>query len=100
MAFFRGTLLRSVLPGESKHKDVRYLDIHEDDQFDEAQFAGFENERMTSRRIRPSRAAAAVFLLDGGGKYRRLAGNVRDFRPSTSRPAISAVAVMIRELGM
>ena len=29
----------SVPPGESKHKDVRYLDIHEDDELDEAQMA-------------------------------------------------------------
>jgi hypothetical protein len=35
VAFFRGTSLRPPLPGESKHKEVRYLDIHEDDQFDE-----------------------------------------------------------------
>src|SRR5262249_52098840 len=39
VTFFRGTSLRPVLPGPSKHKDVRYLDIHEDD-LDEAQFAG------------------------------------------------------------
>jgi hypothetical protein len=39
MAFFRGTSLRPVPPGESKHKEVRYLDIHEDDQLDEAQLA-------------------------------------------------------------
>ena len=37
MAFFRGTSLRPVPPGESKHKEVRYLDIRED-EFDEAQF--------------------------------------------------------------
>jgi hypothetical protein len=41
VAFFRGTSLRPVPPGESKHKDVRYLDIHEDDQLDEAQFAAW-----------------------------------------------------------
>jgi len=41
VAFFRGTSLRPVPPGESKHKDVRYLDIREDDQLDEAQFAGW-----------------------------------------------------------
>jgi len=34
-AFFRGTSLRPLPPGESKHKEVRYLDIHEDDQLDE-----------------------------------------------------------------
>ena len=39
MAFFRGTSLRPVPPGESKQKEVRYLDIYEDDQFDEAQMA-------------------------------------------------------------
>jgi hypothetical protein len=38
VAFFRGTSLRPVPPGESKHKEVRYLDIHEDDRLDEAQF--------------------------------------------------------------
>ena len=31
----------SCPPGESKHKDVRYLDIHEDDQLDEAQLAAW-----------------------------------------------------------
>ena len=41
VAFFRGTSLRPVPPGESKHKDVRYLDIHEDDQLDEAQMASW-----------------------------------------------------------
>jgi hypothetical protein len=41
VAFFRGTSLRPVPPGESKHKDVRYLDIHEHDQLDEAQFTGW-----------------------------------------------------------
>src|SRR3990170_2149020 len=35
VAFFRGTSLRPVPPGESRQKDVRYLHIHEDDQLDE-----------------------------------------------------------------
>ena len=39
VAFFRGTSLRPVPPGESKVDGVRYLDIHEDDAFDEAQLA-------------------------------------------------------------
>jgi hypothetical protein len=38
VAFFRGASLRPVPPGESKQKHVRYLDIHEDDRLDEAQF--------------------------------------------------------------
>ena len=41
VAFFRGTSLHPLPPGESKHKEVRYLDIHEDDQLDEAQLAGW-----------------------------------------------------------
>jgi hypothetical protein len=38
VTFFRGTSLRPVPPGESKHEEVRYLDIHEG-EFDEAQIA-------------------------------------------------------------
>jgi hypothetical protein len=41
VAFFRGTSLRPLTAGESKHKEVRYLDIHEDDQLDEAQLASW-----------------------------------------------------------
>ncbi len=41
VAFFRGSSLRPVPPGESKSKDTRYLDIHEDDELDEAQFAAW-----------------------------------------------------------
>lgn len=39
VAFFRGSSLRPVPPGESKHEEVRYLDIHEDDQLNETQLA-------------------------------------------------------------
>ncbi len=39
VAFFRGTSLRPLPPGESKHKEVRYLDVHEDDRLDESQLA-------------------------------------------------------------
>lgn len=38
VAFFRGTSLRPPPPGESKHKEVRYLDIYESG-FDEKRFA-------------------------------------------------------------
>jgi hypothetical protein len=38
VAFFRGTSLSPVPLGQSKQKEVRYLDIHEDDNLDEAQF--------------------------------------------------------------
>ena len=39
VTFFRGASLRPVPPGASKHKDVRYFDIHEGGELDEAQMA-------------------------------------------------------------
>ena len=41
VTFFRGTSLRPLPPGTSTHKDVRYLDIHEDDEIDDAQVASW-----------------------------------------------------------
>jgi hypothetical protein len=41
VAFFRGASLRPLPPGASKQKDVRYLDIHEGEEIDEAQFAAW-----------------------------------------------------------
>jgi hypothetical protein len=39
VAFFRGASLLPVPPGTSTQKYVRYLDIREDDEIDEAQLA-------------------------------------------------------------
>jgi hypothetical protein len=39
VAFFRGALLQPLPPGESKQKDVRYLDVHEHDRLDEPRVA-------------------------------------------------------------
>src|SRR5216117_2683767 len=41
VAFFHGTSLRPVPPGKSKSRDTRTLDIHEDDQLDEARLAAW-----------------------------------------------------------
>ena len=41
VAFFRGAALRPIPPHSSKHEDVRYFHIHEDDAFDEAQLAAW-----------------------------------------------------------
>lgn len=41
VAFFRGASLSPVPPGASKQKDVRYLDIYEEDALDDAQFAAW-----------------------------------------------------------
>ncbi|MEU4605540.1 DUF1801 domain-containing protein [Kribbella sp. NPDC023972] len=37
LQFLRGTSLDPLPPKESKHDEVRYLDIHEDDELDENQ---------------------------------------------------------------
>jgi hypothetical protein len=41
VVFFRGASLRPLPPSASKQKHVRYLDIHEDDELDEAQLAAW-----------------------------------------------------------
>jgi len=41
VAFFRGTSLRPIPPGESKSQDTRYLDIREDEPLDEARFSAW-----------------------------------------------------------
>lgn len=41
VSFFRGVELAPLPPVGSKQKHVRYLHIHEDDDLDEAQFAGW-----------------------------------------------------------
>ncbi|MFL6823003.1 MAG: DUF1801 domain-containing protein [Xanthobacteraceae bacterium] len=44
VTFFNGTSLRPVPPGARKHKGVRYFDIHEGDELDEAQMATWVNQ--------------------------------------------------------
>ena len=44
VAFFNGASLSPVPPGKSKQKEVRYLDIHENDKLDEAQFASWTKQ--------------------------------------------------------
>jgi hypothetical protein len=39
VTFFKGTQLAPMPPGESKHADVRYLDIRETDKLDEKMLA-------------------------------------------------------------
>jgi hypothetical protein len=48
VTFFRGTSLSPVPPGESRHKEVRYLDVHEDD-LDEAQFVAWVQQASRLR---------------------------------------------------
>lgn len=39
VSFFKGAALDPVPPGPSRQKEVRYLDLHEHDALDEAQFS-------------------------------------------------------------
>ena len=52
VAFFRGASLRPVPPGASKHKDVRYIDVHEG-ELDEVQFAAWVKQasRLPGERM-------------------------------------------------
>ena len=44
VAFLQGASLEPMPPGTSKQKDVRYLDIYENDEIDEVQFADWVNQ--------------------------------------------------------
>ena len=48
VTFFRGTLLRPMPPGASKHKHVRYFDIRQDDPIDEAQLGEWVKQASES----------------------------------------------------
>jgi hypothetical protein len=47
VAFFKGAALRPVPPGISKQKDVRYLDIREEDKLNEKQLATWVKQAVT-----------------------------------------------------
>jgi hypothetical protein len=53
VAFFRGTSLRPPPPGASKQKEVRYLDVYEDEPLDEARFAAWVKQasRLPGERM-------------------------------------------------
>ena len=59
VAFFRGSALRPVPPGQSKDKYVRYLDIPEDDRLNEAQFVKWVRQAAALPGWDPSKAASA-----------------------------------------
>ncbi|HEX7030989.1 MAG TPA: DUF1801 domain-containing protein, partial [Gammaproteobacteria bacterium] len=53
IAFFRGASLHPPPPVASKHKDVRYFHVHENDEFDEAQFVDWVKQasRLPGERM-------------------------------------------------
>jgi hypothetical protein len=72
VAFFRGASLHPLPPGASKHKDVRYLDIRENDWFDEAQLTAWIRQAAalpgwvpggrpaSSKTVKPRKAIAVA----------------------------------------
>jgi hypothetical protein len=56
VTFFRGTSLRPVPPVASKHKEVRYIDIREDDELDEAQMESWVKQAAALPGWVPGRA--------------------------------------------
>jgi hypothetical protein len=53
VTFFRGTQLDPVPPGASKHPEVRYLDVRQDDALDEARFTDWVRQasRLPGERM-------------------------------------------------
>ena len=53
VTFFRGTSLRPVPSGESKHQEVRYLDVYENAPLDQAQFVAWVQQasRLPGERL-------------------------------------------------
>jgi hypothetical protein len=92
VAFFRGTSLRPVPPGDSKSKETRYLDLHEGDELDEAQVAKW------------IRQAAA--LPGWGAPGRKKSGRIeragtaktRGREPASEQPASRRIDQRIRDL--
>ena len=63
VAFFRGTSLDPVPPGTSRQKEVRYLDIREEDELDEARFAAW----VTQASRLPGETDVRPRTSNGGG---------------------------------
>jgi hypothetical protein len=88
VAFFRGTALRPLPPGESRHREVRYLDIHEDDVLDEAQFADW---------VRQASRLGGVTM--GGGAMKKPSGTKTEKSEAGAGDASRLVDGAIRDLG-
>ena len=56
VAFFRGSSLKPEPPGPSKDANTRYLDIHEDDEIDEKQFASWVKQAAALPGWSPGRS--------------------------------------------
>ncbi len=66
VAFFHGTSLRPVPPGKSKTKHTRYLNIHEDDELDEAQFTAWVKQASPAPRRKDVSGRRGVMQVRAG----------------------------------
>src|SRR5918999_1244814 len=71
VAFFRGTSLRPLPPGESTHEEVRYFDIHEDDRLD---------EELVASWIRQASNKYFVAVIQGNFRVLRTTAGTRRVR--------------------
>ncbi|MET0340329.1 MAG: DUF1801 domain-containing protein [Polyangiales bacterium] len=56
VTFLKGSQLRPLPPGPSKDKDARYLDIHDDDEIDEAQLVSWVKQAAAIPGWSPGKA--------------------------------------------
>ena len=68
VTFFRGTALRPVPPGASKQKNVRYLDIHEGDDLDEAQMGSWVKQAAALPGWIPGRPSRGFVFAPSRGR--------------------------------
>ena len=64
-----GRIASSSPPGDSKQKEVRYLDIHEDDKIDEKQLATWIKQAASIPGWAPSQAVVEVRENGGGDSH-------------------------------
>ena len=106
LQFFRGTSLDPVPPKASKHDEVRYLDVYEDDDLDEDQLASWIDRRATcpARRCRAPHRRRALRPWVGGrhpGRWTMLEGALGpDRRSSVPSRAEEVLAVKVGRIIM
>jgi NADPH2:quinone reductase len=95
VAFFRGASLRPVPPSASKHEDVRYLDIYEEDQIDEAQLTAWVKQasKLPGMRRCGGMTCHRPYAC-GAGRQRALLGHRSKMeRRMTSPTTMKAVVI-------
>jgi hypothetical protein len=87
VAFFRGTSLRPLPPGESKQKEVRYLDIPRSARVSDPAASAFRGARCDLAKL----FMCVPRLVGSLGRRRREKGDLRSVGRRGRRPAPSAI---------